>query len=65
MITDTYKTIELPSEALFKDKGSRFLAYAYPVKNETEIKEIVARIKKEHHSARRSEERRVGKECRL
>lgn len=52
MITDTYKTIELPSEALFKDKGSRFLAYAYPVKNETEIKEIVARIKKEHHSAR-------------
>ena len=42
----------MPSEALFKDKGSRFLAYAYPVKNETEIKEIVARIKKEHHSAR-------------
>ncbi|HAH25590.1 MAG TPA: YigZ family protein [Prolixibacteraceae bacterium] len=49
---DTYKTIEKPSEGLFKDKGSRFLSFAFPVNSEEEIREIVHSIKKEHHSAR-------------
>lgn len=49
---DTYKTISKPSEGLFKDKGSKFIAYAYPVTSEDEIREIVQTIKKEHHSAR-------------
>jgi uncharacterized YigZ family protein len=49
---DTFKTIEKPSEGYFKDKGSKFLAYAFPVNNEEEIKEQITRIKKEHHSAR-------------
>jgi len=49
---DTFKTIEKPSEGYFKDKGSKFLAYVFPVNNEEEIKEQLTRIKKEHHSAR-------------
>ncbi len=49
---DTYKTILTPSEGLFKDKGSKFMAYAYPVYSEDQIKEIVQSIKKEHYSAR-------------
>lgn len=49
---DTYKTIKNKSEGLFKDKGSKFLAYAYPVETEDEIKEILSLLKKEHHSAR-------------
>ncbi|HET6560109.1 MAG TPA: YigZ family protein [Prolixibacteraceae bacterium] len=49
---DIYKTIEEPSEGLFKDKGSRFISYAYQVNSEDEIREIVQTIKKEHHSAR-------------
>jgi uncharacterized YigZ family protein len=49
---DTYKTISKPSEGHFKDKGSKFIAYAYPVTSEDEIREIVQTIKKEHHSAR-------------
>ena len=49
---DTYKTIEKPSEGLFKDKGSKFISLAFPVNSEEEIKEIVQSIKKEHHSAR-------------
>lgn len=49
---DTYKTIERPSEGLYKDKGSRFISYAFPVSSEEEIREIVHSIKKEHHSAR-------------
>lgn len=49
---DIFKTIEKPSEGLFKDKGSRFISYAFPVNSEEQIREIVQSIKKEHHSAR-------------
>lgn len=49
---DTYKTISKPSEGLFKDKGSKFISFAYPVTSEDEIRDIVQSIKKEHHSAR-------------
>ena len=51
-IKDTYKSIESMSEGLFKDKGSRFIALAYPVETEAEVKEIVASLKKEYHDAR-------------
>ncbi|MBW6535931.1 MAG: YigZ family protein [Mariniphaga sp.] len=49
---DTYKTIKEKSEGLFKDKGSKFFAYAFPVESEEEIKKILNQLKKEHHSAR-------------
>ena len=51
-IQDTYKSISAPSKGLFKDNGSRFIAHAYPVETEDEIKEIVASLKKEYHDAR-------------
>lgn len=49
---DIYRTIEKPSEGLFKDKGSRFISYAFNITSEEQIKEIVLSIKKDHHSAR-------------
>jgi uncharacterized YigZ family protein len=49
---DTYKTIAAKSEGYFKDKGSKFLAFAYPVSTEEETKEILDQLKKEHHNAR-------------
>lgn len=49
---DTYNTIKSPSEGLFKDKGSRFIAYAFPVCKPDEVKDIVDALKKEHHAAR-------------
>ena len=49
---DTYNSIAAQSEGLFKDNGSRFLAYAYPVESEAEVKEIVQRLRKEYHDAR-------------
>jgi uncharacterized YigZ family protein len=52
MMEDTYKTISGPSEGIFKDKGSKFLAFAYPVSSEEEIKGIIQILKKEHYSAR-------------
>lgn len=50
--TDTYKTLESTAEGLFKDKGSKFIAYAYPISAEEEVKKLVQAIKKEHFSAR-------------
>ncbi|NQU53694.1 MAG: YigZ family protein [Bacteroidetes bacterium] len=52
MINDLYNTIEKESKGYFKDKGSKFYSYAFPLQNENEVKEIIARLKKEHHSAR-------------
>lgn len=49
---DTYNTIEKESRGYFKDKGSKFYAFAYPVRNEDNVKEILTSLKKEHHSAR-------------
>ena len=49
---DTYKTIESECQGYFKDKGSKFLAFLYPVNSEDEIKQILSQLKKEHHSAR-------------
>lgn len=51
LFSDTYLTIEKPAEAIFKDKGSKFLAYAYPVESDQQIKEILNQLKKEHHTA--------------
>lgn len=53
MEKDTYKTIVKPSkEVLFKDRGSKFFGYAFPVRNEDEVKEELEKLKKEHHTAR-------------
>jgi uncharacterized YigZ family protein len=51
MFDDTYKTISVKVEGLFKDKGSRFIGLAFPVKSETEVKEVLAEIKKKYHDA--------------
>ncbi len=51
MFDDTYKTILKKAEGLFKDKGSRFIGLAYPVKSENEVKEIIAGLKKEYYDA--------------
>jgi len=50
---DTYKTIDVAKgDALFKDKGSKFIGYAFPVTSEEEVKEQIEGLKKKHHAAR-------------
>ncbi len=49
---DTYYTIQTPTEGLYKDKGSKFIAYAFPVENEAEIKERLDELRKKHYDAR-------------
>ena len=47
-----YKTIRESSAGLYREKGSRFVSVAWPVKNENEIKNLIEGIRKEHHEAR-------------
>ena len=51
-ISDKYKTISESSEGFFKDRLSKFYAFAFPVSNEDEIKEIRDRLRKKYHDAR-------------
>jgi uncharacterized YigZ family protein len=46
-----YYTIEQPSMAEFKDRGSKFLAFAYPAKDIDACKKLLAQLKKEHGKA--------------
>lgn len=51
-IKDTYNSIGSPSRGLYKDQGSRFISFAYPVETEAQVKELVDSLKKEYHDAR-------------
>ena len=48
---DQYYTIEKPSKAEFKDRGSKFIAYAFPISGLSGFKERLQEIKKEHPKA--------------
>lgn len=50
--TDTYQTLEGPSDPiLFKEKKSKFFGYAFPIQVESEVKPIIERLRKQHHTA--------------
>lgn len=44
----TYKTIASITQAEFKDKGSRFIAFAYPIQTLEEVKQYVSILREEH-----------------
>ncbi len=48
---DQYKTIQAPAEGLFKDRGSKFIAYAYPIGSEEAIKIHLNDLRKRYHDA--------------
>ncbi|MBB2144831.1 YigZ family protein [Pedobacter sp. LMG 31464] len=52
LFDDTYKTIKTTSEGIFRDKGSKFIGYAYPISSEAEVKNIIAKLRAEHGKAR-------------
>lgn len=49
---DVFKTIEAQAEGIYKEKGSRFIALAYPVTREEEIRDIIAGLKEKYYDAR-------------
>ncbi len=49
---DIYKTIAFsPEEILFKEKGSKFFGYAFPITSEEEVKPIIEVLRKKHPTA--------------
>ena len=52
MFDDTYHTIAAPAEGLYKEKGSKFLAFAFPVRSVEEVKQHLERLRKEYFDAR-------------
>lgn len=52
LFDDSYKTIESTSEGIFRDKGSKFIAYAYPIRSEEEVKPLITNLRAEHAKAR-------------
>lgn len=51
-MSDIFHTIAAPSEGLYKEKMSKFISFAFPVKTAAEAKEQVARIANKYHDAR-------------
>ena len=51
-VEDSYKSIAGHSEGLFKDNGSRFIAHAYSVETEEEVRSIVSALRNEYYDAR-------------
>ena len=49
---DTYKSISSPGEGSYRDLGSRFLAFAFPVESVDQVKSILEGIKKDYFDAR-------------
>lgn len=49
---DTFLTIAAPSEGIYKEKMSKFLAFAHPVASATDAKAIIASYQKKYHDAR-------------
>ena len=51
MENDVYRTIEADAEAIFKEKSSKFLCFAYPVKTEEQIRERLEVLYKKYYDA--------------
>ena len=50
-LKDSYLTIAEPAEAIYKERSSKFLTYAYPVESEGEIKELLDALRKQYYDA--------------
>lgn len=52
LFDDTYLTVSSRTTGLYKEKGSKFIAFAIPVKDENEVKTELEQIRKDYYDAR-------------
>ena len=52
MSEDTYKTIAVPSEGIYTEKRSKFIAIALPVRTLSEVKSLLEEYQKKDYDAR-------------
>lgn len=50
--SDTYNSISEPSQGLYKELGSRFIAMAWPVESEDEVRALLDTARRQYHDAR-------------
>ena len=48
---DTYRSISSETKAIYRDKASKFIAFAIPVSDEEEVKQNLDRLRKEYYDA--------------
>ena len=51
LFEDTYLSIDKPGEGVFRDRGSKFMGYVFPLQSENDFKPILQRLKSEHPKA--------------
>jgi uncharacterized YigZ family protein len=51
VLSDTFLSVHGESQGIYREKASKFLAFAIPVINEAEVKQTLDRLRKEHHGA--------------
>ncbi len=51
MAEDTYRTLTAPAEAALRERSSKFLAYAWPVRSEAEIRDLLETLRKRYYDA--------------
>lgn len=51
LFTDVFQTLKEPAVGEYKDRGSKFLAFAFPIQTEAEVRDALQRLKKEHFDA--------------
>lgn len=51
LFDDSYKTIQMPTEGFFRDRGSKFFAFAYPIEKEGDTKSLLVSLRELHPKA--------------
>lgn len=51
LFDDSYRTLDAPAEGFFKDRGSKFYAFAYPIRSEDDTKPLLAALREQHPKA--------------
>ena len=51
-MSKSFKTIKSSTEGIFKEKGSKFISYAFPISNVDDVKPLLEKLKTEHPTAR-------------
>lgn len=51
LFDDSYRTIEAPADGFFKDRGSKFYAFAYPIRSEEDTKSMLGTLREQHPKA--------------
>jgi len=50
--SDSFRTVQHPAHGIYKEKGSKFISYIFPIRNENEVKPLIENLQKQHPKSR-------------